>query len=99
MLAPSSRVTLGTVVSFGDNKGLTELGWHALRYFATRVYKEDKCKVAYITYEDENGATIEGNGIVFEQTSFSIPDGRVIFAIVNKWNSEKGEYEEAVNPF
>lgn len=96
---PSTRVTLGEAISEGDVKGLTELGWFAERYLMTRVFEEDIIEVRFIQYEDSNGKRYEGNGIVIKQTSFNVPKGHLVFAIVTHFNIEKGEWEEAENPF
>ena len=65
----------------------------------TRVFEEDVIKPVYIQLEEGDGSRLEGNGIVLTQTSFDIPSGNVIFAIITKFDTEKQEWEEAVNPF
>lgn len=95
----ATRVTVGPAMSEGDVKGSTELGWHAERYLNTRVFKEDKVAVKYITYEDREGNIREGNGIIIEETSFNLPNGYIVFAIIQEWDNNKNEWLEAVNPF
>lgn len=99
MMAPTSRVQIGATISEGDCHSLTELGWHAERYMARSVFKEDKISVNYITFSDIEGNTIEGNGLVINQTSYNVPENHVIFAIVSLWNNETEAWEEAANPF
>lgn len=96
---PSTRVTVGEAITEGDVKGLTELGWFAERYLMTRVFEEDLIEVKIIQYEDCAGKRFEGNGIVVKQTSFNVPNGHLVFAIITHYDTQKEEWGEAENPF
>lgn len=98
-MIPSTRITLGNAQTEGDVKGLTEYGWFVERFMNTRVFKEDLIEPVYLQVEDSDGTKIEGNGVFIKQTSFKIPKGYVIFAIITPFNSTTGEWGEALNPF
>ena len=98
-ILPASRVTLGVAQTEGDVKGLTEYGWFVERYMMTRVFEKDKVKPVFIQIEEQDGTKLEGNGIFIEETSFQIPEGYIIFAIVTPFNTTTEEWEEALNPF
>lgn len=98
-MLPASRVTIGDAQTEGDVKGLTEYGWFVERYMMTRVFPEDVIKPCFIQIEDAEGNRTEGNGIVIESTSFSVPSGKVVFAFVTIFNTETNEWEQALNPF
>lgn len=95
----SEFVSLKEVSALGDNKGITELGWHSDRYAERIPFEEDKIKVKDILYTLDEGLTYErGLGIVITQTSLEIPENQTIFAIVVP-QDENGEWGEAQNPF
>lgn len=98
-MLPSTRVTVGNAQTEGDVKGLTEYGWFVERYMQTRVFKEDKIVPVYLQVEDSSGVRVEGNGIMLSETSFKIPSGNVIFAIITPFDTDSGEWLEALNPF
>lgn len=98
-MLPSTRVTMGNAQTEGDVKGLTEFGWFVERFMSTRVFKEDLIEPVYLQIEDVDGTRSEGNGIFVKQTSFEVPKGYVVFAVITPFNTETGEWEEALNPF
>lgn len=98
-MLPSTRVTMGNAQTEGDVKGLTEFGWFVERFMSTRVFKEDLIEPVYLQIEDVDGTRSEGNGIFVKQTSFEVPKGYVVFSVITPFNTETGEWEEALNPF
>ena len=95
----ATRILVWKAISEGDNKWNTELWWHAERYINTRVFDEDKCQVAYISYENAEWEIVEGNWIVLLETSFQLPPWRCVFAIVQEYDRARDERKSAVNPF
>lgn len=95
----ATRILVWKAISEGDNKWNTELWWHAERYINTRVFDEDKCQVAYITYENAEWEIVEGHWIVLLETSFQLPPWRCVFAIVQEYDRSTDERKSAVNPF
>lgn len=98
-MLPASRVTVGVAQTEGDVKGLTEYGWFLERYMQRNVFKEDSLVPAYIQIEEQDGTKLEGNGVYLSSTSFNIPAGQIIFAIITPFNLTTGEWEESLNPF
>ncbi|TSC82431.1 MAG: hypothetical protein G01um101419_587 [Parcubacteria group bacterium Gr01-1014_19] len=98
--APYSQVTYNDPITCGDDKSVTEAGWHIERYLNMSVFPEDYFEAKYIMVEDRDGHRHEGIGIIVRQTSAAwIPRGHLIFAIVAKFRPDTGHYEHAENPF
>lgn len=95
---PASRVTTGPLIAEGDCSVITETGWFAERLRTLNPYKgEDKYKVAYITFTDENGKVTEGAGIVVSRTSAAfVGKSKLVFALVAEWDGSN--WSENRNP-
>ncbi|MCC6807335.1 MAG: hypothetical protein IT381_07915 [Deltaproteobacteria bacterium] len=96
---PRSRVTFGDAFTEGDNKALTEAGWHIERYIELSAFPEDRFETKYITVEYKDDAKKEGVGIIVRQTSAAfVPSGHVLFAIVSEFDPKTQRWHEAQNP-
>lgn len=93
-MAPRSRITFGDAISGGDEKAITEAGWHIERYMTLSVFSEDYFECKYIVFAETEEKTREGIGIVVRQTSFAIPSGNIIFAIVAPFNKFTGTFTQ-----
>ncbi len=99
-IQPRSRIMFGDAFTEGDESAVTEAGWHIERYIETAVFPEDHYECKYINVEYAHGEKREGIGILIRETSAQwIPKGHIIFAIVAEFDTETGEWKEAVNPF
>lgn len=99
-LQPRSRIMFGDAFTEGDESAVTEAGWHIERFMEMKIFPEDIIEAKYINVEYSWGEKKEGIGIIFRQTSSEwLPKGHILFAIVAEFNTETGEWKEAVNPF
>lgn len=99
-IQPRSRIMFGDAFTEGDESSVTEAGWHIERYIETATFPEDQFECKYINVEYAHGEKKEGIGILVRETSVQwIPKGQIVFAIVAKFNTETGEWEESLNPF
>lgn len=105
---PKTQVCYNDAISEGDCHPVTEAGWFIERYMTLSVFSEDRYEVKYIIVEDRDGTRREGIGIIVKQTSFAIPRGNVIFAIVAEYKKGKrkkngkrkpGKFLPCKNPF
>jgi hypothetical protein len=96
---PRSRVTFGDAYTEGDEKAITEAGWHIERYIELSIFPEDRFEAKYITVEHKDGSKREGIGIIVRETSASfIPAGHIAFAIVAEFDAAKNGWQHAENP-
>jgi hypothetical protein len=96
---PRSRVTFGDAFTEGDNKALTEAGWHIERYLEQSLFPEDRFETKYIHVEYKDDSKKEGVGIIVRQTSASfVPSGHTVFAIVAEFDPWTQRWHEAENP-
>lgn len=96
---PRSRVTFGDAHTEGDNKAVTEAGWHIERYIEMSTFPEDRFETKYIQVEDKEGVKREGIGIIVRETSAAfVPAGHIVFAIVAEFDATTNRWCEAENP-
>lgn len=97
---PRNRVTFGDPYTEGDEKSLTEAGWHIDRYLTMSLFPEDYFEAKYISLEyPTNTFCREGVGIIVRQTSAPwVPSGFLLFAIVAEYDRPNRKWLEAVNP-
>lgn len=98
-MLPRTRVVYNDAITEGDCHPITESGWFMERYITLSIFPEDKFEVKYIIVEDSDGTRREGVGIIVKQTSFYIPEGNVLFAIVAEFDNNKKMFLPAKNPF
>jgi len=98
-MLPRTRVVYNDAITEGDCHPITESGWFMERYMTLSIFPEDRFEVKYIIVEDSDGTRREGVGIIVKQTSFSIPEGNVLFAIVAEFDNNKKMFLPAKNPF
>lgn len=96
---PETRVAWGAAMSEGDERALTEVGWHIDRYVTVCIFPGDVVEAKYITVEYPSGQVKKGVGMIVRRTSAQfIPDGYVVFAIVAEFDDVKKCWMAAVNP-
>jgi hypothetical protein len=96
---PRSRVTFGDAHTEGDQKPITEAGWHIERYIEMSVFPEDRFETKYIQVEDKDGAKREGIGMIVRETSAQfVPQGHIVFAIVAEFDLTTRRWLTAQNP-
>lgn len=96
---PRSRVTFGDAYTEGDEKAITEAGWHIERYLELSVFPEDRFETKYVNVEYKDGTQREGIGIVVRETSAPfVPAGHLVFAIVAEYDPQRQAWLEAENP-
>lgn len=96
---PRSRVTFGDAFTEGDNKALTEAGWHIERYIEMSIFPEDRFETKYINVEYKDDSKKEGVGIIVRQTSAAfVPQGCMVFAIVAAFDPRTQQWHAAENP-
>lgn len=98
-IMPRTRVVYNDAISEGDCHPVTEAGWHIERYMALSVFSEDIFEGKYIIVEETDGKRREGIGIIVKQTSFQVPSGNVVFAIIAEFDNKTKEFHPARNPF
>lgn len=105
---PKTQVCYNDAISEGDCHPVTEAGWFIERYMTLSVFSEDCFEVKYLIVEERDGSRREGIGIIVKQTSFDVPKGNIIFAIVAKYKKGKrkkngkrkpGRFLPCKNPF
>jgi hypothetical protein len=96
---PRSRVTFGDAHTAGDQKPITEAGWHIERYMEMNIFPEDRFEAKYIQVEDKEGVKREGIGMICRETSASfVPTGHIVFAIVAEFDPKTDSFNDAENP-
>ena len=96
---PRSRVSFGDAYTEGDERAITEAGWHIERYIELSLFPEDQFETKYINVEYKDGAAREGIGIIVRQTSAAwLPTGHIVFAIVAPYDPAAKIWREARNP-
>lgn len=99
-ILPRSRITFGDAITEGDEKAITEAGWHIERYMRMMIFPEDRVECKFIVAEYPDGKRREGIGMIVRETSaWWIPRGHIIFAIVAEFDKVRNCWKEAVNPF
>lgn len=96
---PRSRVTFGDAYTEGDEKAITEAGWHIERYIELSCFPEDRFETKYLTVEHKDGTKREGIGIIVRETSAAfVPSGHIVFAIVAEYDTARACWLDAENP-
>lgn len=96
---PRSRVTFGDAFTEGDNKALTEAGWHIERYIEQSLFPEDRFETKYVNVEYKDDKKREGVGIIVRETSAPfVPAGCIVFAIVAEFDPRAQLWRDAQNP-
>jgi len=98
-IQPRSRIMFGDAFTEGDESAVTEAGWHIERYIERKIFPEDEYICKYINVEYPWGEKKEGIGVIVKQTSFPVPAGYIIFAIVAEYDTENEKWKKANNPF
>lgn len=98
-MLPRTRVVYNDANTEEDCSAITEAGWFIERYKNLSIFFEDIFEVKYLIIEEQDGTRREGIGIIVKQTSFNLPEGNIIFAIVTEFDLVKKEFKDAKNPF
>ena len=99
-IQPKSRIMFGDAFTEGDESAVTEAGWHIERYQQMNTFLGDRIQAKYINVEYSWGEKKEGIGIIIRETTAPwVPKGHIVFCIVSEFDTEKGEWKEANNPF
>jgi hypothetical protein len=98
-MLPRTRVVYNDANTEEDCSPITEAGWFIERYKNFSIFSEDHFEVKYLIVEEQDGTRREGIGIIVKQTSFNLPEGNIIFAIVTEFDLVKKEFKDARNPF
>lgn len=95
---PRTRITTGVAMSEGDNKSVTEAGWHADRLITLSLFPRDVYTVCYLIVEYQDGTRREGIGVTCDTDVSFVPEGYVVFAILAEFSAATKEWLPAVNP-
>lgn len=98
-MSPRTRVCYNDAISEGDCHPITEAGWFMERYMNLSIFPEDRWEAKYIIVEDSDGTRREGVGLICRQTSFSLPKGNILFAIIAEFDNKTKKFLPAKNPF
>jgi hypothetical protein len=98
-MSPRTRVCYNDAISEGDCHPITEAGWFMERYMNLSIFPEDRWEAKYIIVEDSDGTRREGVGLICRQTSFSLPKGNILFAIIAEFDNKIKKFLPAKNPF
>lgn len=97
---PTTRVVFNDAISEGDCHSITEAGWHIDRMLSTWIWPEDKFECKYIIIDESGCSRREGVGIVCKSSSVQwIGNGKIVFALIAEYDSVRGVWKDAINPF
>ena len=92
-MLPRTRVCYNDAISEGDCHPITESGWFMERYMNLSIFSEDVWEAKYIIAEDSDGTRREGVGLICRQTSFVVPKGNVLFAIIAEFDNKTKKFQ------